>query len=149
MSVQEKLNNIIPQTEKEFGNKNYVAVLGYSQVGKTVLITLLCNALDDHFLDKHPDIVARITSGDVHVKKWENGMIEGKFPKRTEILEQEEIAINMRGSGATGSTSVDIRFPDISGEDFRNLCIGDDVRGACKSIQSIRYGKTEGKDLRR
>lgn len=144
MSVQEKLNNIIPQTEIEFGNKNYVAVLGYSQVGKTVLITLLCNALDNYFLDRHPDIVARITSGDVHVKKWENSMIEGKFPKRTEMLEHEEIAINMRRSGITGNIS-DIRFPDISGEDFRNLCIGDDVRGPARVLKVYDMAKRKGK----
>ncbi len=134
MSVQERLASIIAQTKKEYENKNYVAVLGYSSVGKTVLLTLISNALDKHFSDRHPDIDARITAGDVHLKKWENNMIEGKFPKRTEILEQEEIILNMRGTGATTSIPIDFRFPDISGEDFQTLCIG--VESLCLSINS-------------
>jgi len=144
MSTQEKLNSIIPQTNKEYENKNYVAILGYSTVGKTVLVTLLSNALDNYFLDRHPDIDARIISGDVHLKKWENTMISGKFPKKTQLLEQEEIAINMSGKGATGG-SVDIRFPDISGEDFRNLCIGDEVRGPDRALKVFEMAKPKGK----
>lgn len=143
MSAQEKLKSIIVLTNKEYENKNYVAILGYSTVGKTVLITLLNNALDNYFLDRHTDIDARVISGDVHLKKWENIMISGKFPKRTELLEQEEIIINMRGKGATGG-SVDIRFPDISGEDFRNLCIGDEVRGPDRALKVFEMAKPKG-----
>ena len=144
MSTEEKLNAIIPLTKKEYDDKNYVAILGYSSVGKTVLITLLSNALDKYFSDKHPDIDSRITSGDIHLKKWENNMLEGKFPKRTEILDKEEIIINMRGTGATASTPIDIRFPDISGEDFKNLCIGNDSRGGERVFKVFDMAKLKG-----
>ncbi len=145
MSIEEKLTSIISLTKKEYKDENYVAILGYSSVGKTVLITLLSNALDKHFSDKHPDIDARITSGDVHLKKWENNMLEGKFPKRTEMLDKEEIIINMRGVGATASTPIDIRFQDISGEDFRNLCIGTEVRSRERVFKVFDMARPKGK----
>lgn len=145
MSVQERLANRVAQTKKEYENKHYVAVLGYSNVGKTVLLTLISNALNKHFLERHSDINARITGGDVHLKKWENNMIDGKFPKRTEILEQEEITLNMRGAGATASTPIDFHFPDISGEDFRSLCIGDDIRGEERVLKVFDMAKAKGK----
>ena len=146
MSVEEKLNAIISLTDIEYSDKKYVAILGYSKVGKTVLIALLSNALDKYFLDKHPDINARITSGDIHLKKWENNMLEGKFPKRTEMLKQEEIVINMQGKGATANASVDIRFPDISGEDFKNLCLGDDdARESERVLKVFDMAKPKGK----
>ncbi len=144
MSVQERLNNILPKAAEAYQDRNYVSVLGLSGVGKTVLVTLLSNALDNYFLDKYTDITANIASGKPFLEKCENSMLDGEFPSRTQFLTKDEIVIEMDRKGATGSPTK-IRFPDISGEDFENLMLGEEKTGVKRTLQVLDAVKAKGK----
>ncbi len=136
MSVEERLNTILPAAEAELGNRNFVAILGLSGVGKTVLVTLLGHALDKYFLKKQSEIKGRITGGRVFLETCENGMLDGIFPERTQLLAREEIVIEMNRSGGTGK-AIEIRLPDISGETFNTLCLGDEISAERESLKDI------------
>lgn len=144
MSVQERLAAILPQASAEFSNKNYVAILGLSRVGKTVLVTLLSHALDNHFFGNPGGITGHITKGRQLVETWENGMSDGEFPLRTQPLARDDIVIEMSGRGATGATT-EIKLPDISGETFSNLCLGEEVSGPERVLQVLEIAKPKGK----
>lgn len=144
MSVEERLNAALGSAAVDFENKNYVAVLGFPGVGKTVLVTLLGNALDKHFQDKQSEIKGRITSGRDFIENWENGMLDGNFPTRTQVLARDEIVIEMSRPGSTG-TATEIRFPDISGETFTNLCLGEEIPGPERVLKVLDMAKPKGK----
>ncbi len=144
MSAKEQLDQILPQTGKELKGRNYVAILGLSGVGKTVLVTLLSNALDHHFLGVHPDITANISSGKPFLEKCENSMLDGEFPPRTQPLKRDEIVIEMDRKGVTG-TPTKIRFPDISGEDFESMMLGGEIEGADRVLKVFDMSKAKGK----
>lgn len=63
MSTKEQLDQILAQIGKNRKDSNYVAILGLQGIGKTVLVILLSNALDHHFLDRHSDITVNTSSG--------------------------------------------------------------------------------------
>ncbi|MFZ1077981.1 MAG: hypothetical protein WAN47_11200 [Nitrosotalea sp.] len=144
MSVEERLNTILPAAEAELGNRNFVAILGLSGVGKTVLVTLLGHALDKYFLKKQSEIKGRITGGRVFLETCENGMLDGIFPERTQLLAREEIVIEMNRSGGTGK-AIEIRLPDISGETFNTLCLGDEISAKERALKIFETSKPKGK----
>ena len=144
MSIQDKINTLLPKASEELQDQNYVSILGLSGVGKTVLVTLLSNALDNYFLDRYTDITANIASGKPFLEKCENSMLDGEFPSKTQILTKDEIVIEMDRKGATGSPTK-IRFPDISGEDFENLMLGEEKTSAERIFQVLDAVKAKGK----
>ncbi|MBI1828718.1 MAG: ATP-binding protein [Thaumarchaeota archaeon] len=144
MSVQERLNNILTQASQELGDKNYVAILGLSGVGKTVLVTLINHALDNYFLERYPEIKAHIASGIPFLEACETSILEGEFPHRTQPLSRDEIVLEFSRKGATGTIS-EIRFPDISGEDFNNMCLGEEITGAERALKVFETAKPKGK----
>lgn len=144
MSVQERLNNILTQASQELGGKNYVAILGLSGVGKTVLVTLINHALDNYFLERYPEIKAHIASGIPFLEACETSILDGEFPHRTQPLSRDEIVLEFSRKGATGTVS-EIRFPDISGEDFNNMCLGEEITGAERDLKVFETAKPKGK----
>lgn len=144
MSTQERLPNILTQVSAELAGKNYVAILGLSGVGKTVLVTLINHALDNYFLDRYPEITSRISSGKPFLELCENNMLDGEFPQRTQPLSRDEIVIQLSRKGMTGTTS-EIRLPDISGEDFNNMCMGDEITGEERALKVLEMAKPKGK----
>lgn len=143
MSVQERLQNALAGVENEMKGKKYVAITGFSGVGKTVLLTLLNHALDNFFLDQHTDIKGHVALGRPTLEKWENSMLDGEFPQRTQVSTREDIVIEMSGRGITSTTS-HIHLPDISGEDFNAMCI-DEIDDEERVLQVLDMAKSKGK----
>ncbi len=137
MSLRERLN-----AAKDLQKENYIAVLGPSGTGKTVFITLLNHALDNYFLERHQDLTSYPKDGRPFLEACENSMIRGEFPERTQQLSRDMIVIELSGSGSTG-TSIELRFPDISGEDYNHMCLGSDVRGEERVSKVLDMGRAK------
>ena len=142
MSVQEKIVPILKASET-IRNENNVAVLGPSGTGKTVFITLLSHAMDNHFLDEHRELLAHPKEGRPFLERCENSMRGGEFPERTQQLSRDKIIFEMRGTGATAS-SIEFKLPDISGEDYKNMCLGEEIRGNERVVKVCEMGKIKG-----
>ncbi len=142
MSVQEKIAPIIKAAES-IQNENNVAVLGPSGTGKTVFITLLSHAIDNHFLDEHPELRAHPKDGRPFLEACENSLRDGEFPERTQQLSRDKIIFEMRGTGATAS-SMEFKLPDISGEDYKNMCLGEEIRGDARVVKVCNLGIIKG-----
>lgn len=142
MSIQEKMTTILKASET-IQNENNVAVLGPSGTGKTVFITLLSHAIDNHFLDEHPELRAHPKDGRPFLESCENGLRKGEFPERTQQLSRDKIVFEMRGTGATAS-SMEFKLPDISGEDYKNMCLGEDIRGNERVVKVCQIGIVKG-----
>lgn len=142
MSVQEKMAPILKASET-IQNENNVAVLGPSGTGKTVFITLLSHAIDNHFLDEHPELRAHPKDGRPFLEACENSLRDGEFPERTQQLSRDKIVFEMRGTGATAS-SMEFKLPDISGEDYKHMCLGEEIRGDERVVKVCEMGKTKG-----
>ena len=125
---------------KRYSNENNVAVLGPTGSGKTVFITLLNHAMDNYFLKSHANLKVVIKEGIPFLEACENGMRDGEFPERTQQLSRDKIVLTMSGTGST-SQSIDIGFPDISGEDYDKLCLSDEKSGAERTLQALEMGK--------
>lgn len=138
MSLQEKLNAASLLKED-----NHVAVLGPSGVGKTVFITLLNHAMDNYFLDKHSDLKSYVKSGRPFLEMSETSMLKGDFPERTQQLSRDMIVIEMSSTGGT-STQLEVKFPDISGEDYKNMCLGEEIRDEDRVMKVFDMGKPKG-----
>lgn len=143
MSAPEKLQSLLTSVESEVKGKDHVAIVGFSGVGKTVLLTLLNHALDNHFHDKYQDIRAHIAAGRPTLEKWETSMLDGQFPEKTQLSTREDMIIEMSRKGAT-STTRQIHLPDISGEDFNAMCI-EEAPSEDKVMQVFEMAKTKGK----
>lgn len=144
MSAHDRLQAILAQVSPELVGKNHVAILGLSGVGKTVLVTLINHALDNYFLDRYPDIKSHVALGKPFLETCETSMLDGEFPHRTQPLSRDEIVIQLSRKGATGKTS-EIRLPDISGEDFNNMCMGDEIAGDERALMVLETAKPKGK----
>ena len=142
MSVQEKMAPILKAAES-VQNENNVAVLGPSGTGKTVFITLLSHAIDNHFLDEHPELRAHPKDGRPFLEACENSLRDGEFPERTQQLSRDKIVFEMRGTGSTAS-SMEFKLPDISGEDYKHMCLGEEIRGDERVVKVCEMGKAKG-----
>lgn len=142
MSVQEKMAPIL-KASTTIQNENNVAVLGPSGTGKTVFITLLSHAIDNHFLDEHPELRAHPKDGRPFLEACENSLRDGEFPERTQQLSRDKIIFEMRGTGATAS-SIEFKLPDISGEDYKNMCLGEEIRGDERVVKVCQMGIVKG-----
>ena len=142
MSVEEKIAPIL-KVAPTIQAENNVAVLGPSRTGKTVFITLLSHAMDNHFLDEHPDLRAQPKDGRPFLELCENSMRDGEFPERTQQLSRDKIVFEMRGTGATAG-SMEFKLPDISGEDYDHMCLGPEIRGDERVVKVCDMGKTKG-----
>lgn len=142
MSTEEKMAPIL-QASESILNENNVAVLGPSGTGKTVFITLLSHAMDNHFLDDHPELRAHPKEGRPFLELCENNMRDGEFPDRTQQLSRDKIIFEMRGTGATAG-SMQFKLPDISGEDYNHMCLGPEIRGDERVVKVCDMGKAKG-----
>lgn len=142
MSIEEKMAPIL-KVSSTIQNQNNVAVLGPSGTGKTVFIALLSHAMDNHFLDEHPELRAYPKDGKQFLESCENSMRDGEFPERTQQLSRDKIIFEMRGTGATAG-SMEFKLPDISGEDYEHMCLGPEIRGNERVVKVCDMGKTKG-----
>ncbi len=142
MSIQEKMTPILKASDA-IQNENNVAVLGPSGTGKTVFITLLSHAIDNHFLDDRPELRAHPKDGRPFLESCENSLRDGEFPERTQQLSRDKIVFEMRGTGATAS-SMEFKLPDISGEDYKNMCLGEEIRGNERVVKVCQMGIVKG-----
>jgi len=142
MSVQERVAAIL-QASETISDENNVAVLGPSLCGKTVFVTLMSHALDHYFLDAHPEIRAHPKEGRPFLEGCENNMRDGEFPERTQPLSRDKIIFEMRNTGATSNT-IEFKLPDISGEDYKNMCLGDEIRGEERVVKVADMDKGKG-----
>lgn len=133
----------ILETSKSILKENNVAVLGPSGTGKTVFITLLSHAMDNHFVDEHPDLKVYPKDGLSFLETCENSMRNGEFPERTQQLSRNKIVYEMSGTGLT-ARKVEFKFPDISGEDYAHMCLGDEIRGKERVLKVFEMGKAKG-----
>ncbi len=124
-------------------NENNVAVLGSSRTGKTAFIALLSHAMDNHFLDEHPELRAHPKDGEKFLESCENSMRNGEFPERTQQLSRDKIIFEMRRTGATAG-SMEFKLPDISGEDYEHMCLGPEIRGDKRVVKVCDMGKIKG-----
>lgn len=143
MSEEERIRTVLTEVENEMKGRRYVAITGFSGVGKTVFLTLLNHALDGSFLDQHPEVNGHVASGRPILETWETSMLDGEFPKKTQLSTRDDIVIEMSGKGLTSTTS-HIHLPDISGEDFKTMCI-EDVGDEERLLQVLDMAKTKGK----
>lgn len=142
MSINERLATIL-SASKTIQDENNVAVLGPTGSGKTVFITLMSHAMDNHFLDEHPELRAHPKAGRPFLEACENSMRDGEFPERTQQLSRDKIIFEMRGTGST-ATSIEFKLPDISGEDYKNMCLGEEIRGDERVVKVCDMGKAKG-----
>ena len=134
---------MINQQSTEYSDEHNVAVLGPTGSGKTVFITLLNHVMANYFLNTHNDLQAIVKEGIPFLEACENGIRNGEFPERTQQLSRDRIVLTMSGTGST-SQSIDISFPDISGEDYDRLCLSDEINGAERTLQALTMGKGKG-----
>lgn len=142
MSVKERVAAILKASQTAL-DENNVAVLGPTGSGKTVFITLMSHAFDHHFLDAHPEIRAHPKAGRPFLEACENSLRDGEFPERTQQLSRDKIIFEMRNTGST-ATTVEFSLPDISGEDYKNMCLGEEIRGEERVVKVSDMGKGKG-----
>jgi len=142
MSVKERVAAILQGSEGVLAGNN-VAVLGPTGSGKTVFVTLMSHAFDHHFLDKHSEIRAHPKAGRPFLDACENSMRDGEFPERTQQLSRDKIIFEMRNTGATSQT-IEFKLPDISGEDYKNMCLGPEIRGEERVVKVADMDKGKG-----
>lgn len=142
MSVKERVAAILKGSEGVL-DENNVAVLGLSRCGKTVFVTLMSHAFDHYFLDKHPEIRAHPKAGRPFLETCENSMRDGEFPERTQQFSRDKIIFEMRSTGATAKT-IEFKLPDISGEDYEKMCLGDEIRGEDRVVKIADMDKDKG-----
>lgn len=145
MSAKDRLASVLGASETVL-EENNVAVLGPSGTGKTVFITLLSHAMDNYFLDEHPELRAHPKAGRPFLEACENNMRDGLFPERTQQLSRDKIIFEMRNTGAT-ATTIEFKLPDISGEDYKNMCLGEEIRGEDRVVKVSDMGKGKGESF--
>lgn len=142
MNIQEKMAPILKAAPTILAENN-VAVLGPSGTGKTVFITLLSHVMDNHFLDDHPELRAHPKDGRPFLESCENSMRDGEFPERTPQQSRNKIIFEMRETGATAG-SMEFKLPDISGEDYKHMCLGPEIRGDERVVKVCDMGIDKG-----
>jgi hypothetical protein len=122
--------------------ENIVAFVGPPNSGKTVIATLLNDAIFTHFLEKHKDqYEANMIDGYEFLKTTRNAMLEGKFPSITLPNNQGEVIFKIERKGPLGK-GTHIRIRDISGEDYESLLISGDLDAETRTNSVLRQHKT-------
>lgn len=111
-----------------FNSQNIIAFVGNPGSGKTVVGTLLKDAMFDHFGRKHKDeFNVNLLKGSDVLEETERYLFTQKtFPPETPPGTQSELAFEISRKGSLGKKIV-IRIRDLSGEDFTKVFLGDDV----------------------
>lgn len=107
------------EAKKEFGNKTLVAFIGRTYDGKTVISTLLYDAIFNHFYPKNKDKVnVRPMSGiDKLMTNHKRMFLKGRFPAPTLPGSKSEIVVRFASKSSFGP-KIDLMLKDASGEDL-------------------------------
>lgn len=121
--VAPKPLSILDKAKMELGSKTIVAFLGKTSYGKTVVSTLLYDALVNFFLKKHRDEYnARILKGQDSIYQLHTQIFSGKFPPPTPPGQETETIIEINRKPPLGK-KIELIMHDISGEDVGNLLL--------------------------
>ncbi len=135
-------NPLLAKAKEDLYDENIVAFLGPPNSGKTVLATLLRDAIFTHFLDNHKDeYEANMVQGYEFLKETTGIMLDGKFPSATLPNNEGEVIFKIQRKGPLG-TGIHIRIRDISGEDYESLCIFGDIPPEARVESILRRHKT-------
>jgi hypothetical protein len=140
--IQDNYNPLLTKAKSDLYGENIVAFLGPPNSGKTVIATLLRDAIFSHFLENHKDeYEANMIAGFEFLKNTTNIMLEGQFPSATLPNNEGEVIFKIQRKGPLG-TGIQIRIKDISGEDYESLCISGDIKPADRVENILRRHKT-------
>lgn len=105
-----------------------VAFVGNTGSGKTVLGTMLKDAIYTHFIPKHKDEFSfNLIKGNDVLDEVEDYLFSQKiFPPETEPGTRSEMVFEVARTQLLGR-KINIRIRDISGEDYKLAFYGDDV----------------------
>ena len=110
------------EAKKEYGNKTSVAFIGRTYDGKTVVSTLLYDAIFNHFYPKNKDKVnVRPVKGtDKLVTSHKRMFLKGRFPPPTLPGSRSEIVVRIASKSSLGP-KIDLMLKDASGEDLTKI----------------------------
>ena len=122
--------------------ENTVAFLGPPNSGKTIIATLLNDAIFNHFLKKHAgQYDGRMTSGFAFIKTAQNSMLAGKFPSATVPNNEGEVVFSIKQKGPMGK-GIQLKIRDMSGEDYNSFLISGDLGASDRTFGALRQHKT-------
>lgn len=109
--------------KNEFSSQNLLSILGTSGTGKTVVASLLLEAIVNKFLPGNKDYDFHVSTGLQYMKINSLSLQDGKFPPRTaeSDINHVEMVLTQQPSGG----KIFLRFNDISGELQASLLSGD------------------------
>ena len=129
-----------------FSPQSIVAIVGNPSSGKTVLGTLLKDAIFTYFVPKHADkFSANLIKGNDVLEQTEQCLFKEKiFPPETTPGEKSELVIEIARTESLGS-KINIRIRDISGEDYKLAFYGDDVTPETRvnNVLTLKKEKTD------
>lgn len=107
------------EAKKKYGNTSSVAFIGRTYEGKTVLSTLLFDALFNHFYPKNKDKinVRPIFGTEKLVAAHRRMFLKGRFPAPTLPGSKSEIIVRIASKSSLGP-KIDLMLKDSSGEDL-------------------------------
>lgn len=110
-----------------FGPQNIMAFVGNPGSGKTVVGTLLKDAIYSHFVKQHGDEFGfNLVKGSDILEETEEYIFNQKvFPPETDPGTQSELKFEITRKGPMGGKII-IQIKDLSGEDFLKVFLGDD-----------------------
>lgn len=110
------------------GSQNTVAFVGNPGSGKTVLATLLKDAIFQYFGNQYADEFGiNLIKGSDVLEETEQYIFEKKvFPPETDPGTQSELIFEIARKGPLGK-KITIRIHDMSGDDYKKVFLGTDI----------------------
>lgn len=123
---KKEVTQILEEAKKEFDGKSIIAFIGKTYQGKTVISTLLYDAIFNFYYPKFKDkINARIMKGFDRLEKQHGRMFnKGRFPPATLPGFKEEVIIEVVGK-TPPKGKIEFILRDISGEDLSQLLLSE------------------------
>ena len=136
-------NSLIASVKQNLENKNIVAFLGPPNSGKTVVTTLLNDAIFSSFIAERGDeYEARVIECFEFLRTNTKIMLKGEFPSTTLPNNEGEVVFEIGSKKALGGKA-ELRIKDISGEDYDALLISGDLPGGERTVNVLRHHKTK------
>ena len=126
--MSDKAPTLLKTASSIFEPQNIMAFIGNSGSGKTVVGTLLKDAIYSHFIKQHEDQFGfNLIKGSDILEETEEYIFDKKvFPPETDPGTQSELKFEITRKGPMGGKII-TQIRDLSGEDFKKVFLGDDL----------------------
>jgi len=107
--------SVLDLAKEEFADQRIIAIIGSPKTGKTVVSSLLLEAIVNKFLPQHEGYGFRIKDGIEHMKKNSLSLRKGKFPAKTAESDINKVKMVLTQNKASGG-EISLRLHDFAGE---------------------------------